>query len=602
MLNFNLFFDEVRRASKKVVAPVVMPVVICVCIPSFFALTAQASISEKKSEKPSFEDVTKQSNAGVLHMPPIFDERMEHIMEMVSAGASGGAIGDYNKDGWLDVFVNNPRSGEANTLLHNNGDMTFTNVIKKAGLDGINEPNQVATMGIFFDYNGDTWQDLLVVRFGSTLLFKNNQDGTFTDVTKKAGFTEYVNALTAIAFDFDKDGDLDIYLGSYFQDLDMFDLKRGEKNILHDSWEVSRNGGSNIFYVNNGDGTFSNKTEALGLEDTGWTMALAHGDFNNDGWQDIYIANDYGTDKLFQNTGKGRFEDVTETSIGFDTKKGMNAEAGDFDNDGDLDIFVTNVTEEFLYECNMLWQNNGEGQFVDVSQELGVCDTGWGWGGKFFDYDNDGWQDLYVANGFFTGDKKQDYLEVLLPAIWESGEDPSDPKVWPALDGMGLAASEANVLFTNRKGKYHREKHSGLELSQDSRAILTADFNNDGRVDIFVTNNNAVSSLYENKADSGNWLEIELTGKAPNTDAVGARIYATIGEDVQMREVNIGNGFAGGSMTRQHFGLGDSKVIDDLKIEWPDGTSQRYKNVSVNRIIKLSQTDNGIEIAWDLKK
>ncbi len=571
-----------------------------------FSLTTHARIDvnvvSEEDSRP-FIDVTKQAGAGVTHFPPIFDRQsMGHIMEMVSAGASGGAIGDYNKDGWLDVFVSNPRGGMSNTLLRNNGDMTFTNVIEQAGLKDINESDQVATMGIFFDYDGDTWQDLLVVRFGSTLLYRNNHDGTFSNVTKKAGFKEHLNALTAIAFDFDKDGDLDIYLGSYFRDLNMFKLNSEENNILHDSWEVSRNGGNNIFYVNNGDGTFTNKTEQLGLLDTGWTMALAHGDFDNDGWQDIYVANDYGTDILFRNTGKGSFENVTEHSLGFDTKKGMNAEVGDFDNDGDLDIFVTNVTEKFLYECNMLWQNNGDGQFVDVSQELGVCDTGWGWGGKFFDYNNDGWLDLYVANGFFTGDKKQDYLEILLPAIWESGEDPSNPKVWPPLDGMGLAASEANVLFTNRNGKYHREKNSGLELEKDSRAILIADFNNDGRVDIFVTNNNAKSSLFRNTVKGGHWLQIELLGKAPNTDAVGARIYAKAGKNTQMREVNIGNGFAGGSMTRQHFGFGPIDMVEELIVKWPDGSQQQYKNVKIDRIIRLSQSDYGIKTAWDIKK
>lgn len=560
------------------------------CILSTFPLLASEN----------FVDVTKISGAGFRHLPPVFDKRLSHIMEMVSAGASGGAIGDYNKDGWLDIFVNSPRLDTKNALLRNNGDLTFTDTLEKSGLGDINNDGQVASMGIFFDYDGDSWQDLLVVRFGSPMLFKNNKDGTFTNVTKKAGIRKKVNALTAIAFDYDKDGDLDFYLGSYFRDMDMFDIRRKEKNILHDSWEVSRNGGSNVFYVNNGDGTFTDKTKQLGVEDTGWTMALAHGDFDNDGWQDIYVANDYGTDIVFRNTGKGVFEDVSETSIGTDTKKGMNAEAGDFDNDGDLDIFVTNVTEEFLYECNMLWQNNGKGQFVDVSQELGVCDTGWGWAGKFFDYNNDGWQDLYVANGFFTGKKDGDYLDVLLPAIWESGEDPSNPDVWPPLKGMGLAASEPNVLFTNIKGKFQRESSSGLELAKDSRAILTADFDNDGFVDLYVTNNDDLTTLYRNQSKGGQWLQVELIGRPPNTDAVGARIYAKYNGKTQMREVNIGNGFGGGSMTRQHFGFGDLRKLDELHIKWPDGTEQSYKDVELNRIVRLSQSDYGIQLTWEV--
>lgn len=552
--------------------------------------------------QPLFVDVTQAANAGFRHQPPVFDARLNHIMEMVSAGASGGAIGDFNRDGYLDIFVNNPRVGALNGLLRNDGNMKFTDVSKAAGLAHINRDNQVASMGIFLDYDGDEWQDLLVVRLGSAMLFRNNRDGTFTDVSAKAGFTERINALTAIAFDFDKDGDLDIYLGSYFRDLDMFNLKRGEKNVLHDSWEVSRNGGSNIFYVNNGNGTFSNKTSELGLADTGWTMALGHGDFDGDGWQDIYVANDYGSDVLFRNTGKGKFENITKEAIGIDTKKGMNAEVGDFDNDGDMDIFVTNVTEEFLYECNMLWQNNGRGRFVDVSQELGVCDTGWGWAGKFFDYDNDGWQDLYVANGFFTGSKGGDYLEVLLPAIWDSGENPSDPAAWPPLNGMGLAAAEANVLFTNRNGKFVREKASGLELKKDSRAILTGDFDNDGRVDLFITNNNDQATLFKNQSKAGHWIAVELTGKPPNTDAVGALLWAETAGRRQMREVNIGNGFAGSSMIRQHFGLGNARKVGKLIVQWPDGTRHQYQEVDGDRIIYLSQSEYGIHHARDRKK
>lgn len=544
-----------------------------------------------------FVDVAMEAGANVRHLPPIFDQRMQHIMSMVAAGASGGAIGDYDKDGWLDIFVNVPRRGVSNKLLRNNGDMTFTDEALKAGLGDINTKNSVATTGIFFDYDGDGWQDLLVVRFGTPLLFRNRRNGRFEDVSEQAGFDKPMNALAAIAFDYDKDGDLDLYFGSYFRDLDMFNLGNKEKNILHDSWEVSRNGGSNAFYVNNGNGTFTQRTHEVGVTDTGWTMALAHGDFDGDGWQDIYVANDYGRDVVFQNKGDGTFKDMSQPMIGTDTKKGMNAEAADMDNDGDLDIFVTNVTEEFLYECNMLWQNSGDGMFVDVSQEMGVCDTGWGWGGKFFDYNNDGWLDLYVANGFFTGEVDKSYLDVLLPAIWESGEDPSDPKTWPPLNGMGMASAEKNVLFTNKKGKFIREAKSGLELAKDSRAVLTADFNNDGRVDVYVTNNAENASLYENRAEGGHWLQLVLEGTPPNTDAVGARIYAQADNISQMREVNIGNGFAGGSMIRQHFGFGREKNVDKLIVVWPDGTSHSYTNVATDRIVHLRQSKYGIEEA-----
>ena len=559
--------------------------VIGVCM---LSLTTGNSLFAK--EKKVFKDISLEANAQVVHNPPDFDKKLDHIMPMIAAGASGGGIGDFNNDGWLDIFVNNPHQGKPNSLLRNNGDMSFTDVAVEAGVADLNNNNQVSSMGLFFDYDGDNWQDLLVVRFGKSVLFRNNQDGTFEDVSEKAGIIEHVNALAAVAFDYNGDGYLDIYLGSYFRDLNMFDLSESENEILHDSWEVSRNAGNNIFYHNNGDGTFTNKTEELGLVDTGWTMAVGHGDLNNDGFQDIYVANDFGTDSIFINTGNEKFRNATEEIIGSDTKKGMNAELADYDNDGDLDIYVTNVTEEFLTECNMLWQNDGQGGLVDVSQELGVCDTGWGWAGKFFDYDNDGFLDLYVANGFFTGDNSDDYLEVLLPAIWESGEDPSDPSIWPAINGMGMASSEPNVLFTNAGDTFIREENSGLELEKDSRAVLIADFNNDGLLDIFVTNNNDKTNLFQNQnTNSNNWLEIELNGSPPNTDAIGARLYASMGNLKMMREINAGNGFGGGSMLRQHFGLNTNSELEELVIVWPNGDKQTVKNIEANQIITITQ-------------
>jgi hypothetical protein len=555
-----------------------------------------------QSVTPRFVDITRRSNSAVRHYPPVFDQKLAHIMPMLAAGAAGGSVGDFNNDGWLDVFVNSARLGTPNSLLKNNGDGTFTDVAAKAGVASLNSDDQVSSMGLFLDYDGDGWEDLLVVRFGQSLLFRNKHDGTFEDVTERSGLGNLRrNALAAIAFDYNGDGWLDIYLASYFQDVNMFQLNRND--VMHDSWETSRNGGSNVFYRNNGDGTFTEATEEAGLTDTGWSMALAHGDLDNDGWQDVYVANDFGPDKVFRNTGKGKFEDITEKAIGVDTKKGMNAELGDIDNDGDLDIFVTNVTEEFLHECNMLWQNNGKARFTDVSQELNVCDTGWAWAGKFFDYDNDGDLDLYVANGFFQGNGKGDYLDVLLPALWDSDENPTDVRRWPPIDGRGIAGKERNVLFTNVEGRtFFRETNSGLEVPLDSRAILTADFNNDGRVDVYVTNQDDFTVLFQNETNSINhWIEIELQGKHPNTLAIGARVYLTAGGKTQMREVNSGNGFGGGSMVRQHFGLGRHGIIDSLSIRWPDGTEQTFKALAADRIVRVSQESKNI-VAADYKK
>jgi hypothetical protein len=565
-------------------------------------LAAGADVPDVDGRPPRFEDIAKKSGAAVRHHPPIFDSRLGHIMEMLAAGAAGAGIGDYNNDGWLDVFVNDAREGTESKLLRNNGDGTFTDVAGEAGLGGLNRDGQVASTGLFFDYNGDGWQDLLVLRLGVPQLFVNRRNGRFANVSAQAGFTRATNALSAAVLDFDRDGDLDVYLGAYFVDTNMFALDR--THVLHDSWETSRNGGRNLFYRNDG-GRFVEVTSAVGLEDTGWTMALGVSDYDRDGWPDIYVANDYGPDKLFRNTGKGRFDDVSTKAIGVDTKKGMNADFGDYDNDGDMDVYVTNVTEAFLHECNMLWQNNGAGGFTDVSVETSTCDTGWGWGGKFFDYDNDGDLDLYVANGFFAGNG--DYLDILLPALWDEGEDPSDEKAWPPLAGRGIAGLERNVLFTNIGGRTFRAaKENGADVPSDSRAILTADFDHDGRVDLFVTNQNADSMLLANRTETDHhWVAFHLRGRAPNTDAVGAHLTIESAGRRQVREVQVGNGFGGGSSLVQHVGLAGAARVDRVLVEWPNGEKQEWRDLAADASYRLRQGDSrserapaGAPLAW----
>ncbi|MCB2262222.1 MAG: FG-GAP-like repeat-containing protein [Candidatus Thiosymbion ectosymbiont of Robbea hypermnestra] len=537
-----------------------------------------------------FVDVAKAAGVALPHIPAVFDARLGHIMDMIAAGAAGAAVGDYDRDGDLDIFVNNARTGEPNYLWRNEGGMRFVDQAKEAGVADLNRADSTSAGGIFFDYDGDGWKDLFVFQMGVSRLLRNRGDGTFEDATERAGIGGlYRNTLSAIAFDADRDGDVDLYLGAYFPDRNMFALS--DDRVMHDSWETARNGGGNVYLRNNGDGTFREATEEAGLADTGWTMAVGHGDIDGDGWQDIYVANDYGSDTLFRNNGDGAFSNVTRDALGIDTKKGMNAEFGDIDGDGHLDIYVTNVTEGFLHECNMLWRNNGSGGFVDISQEMGVCDGGWAWGAKFFDQENDGDLDLYVANGFFRGERG-DYLDILLPALWkEDGEDPSAAAKWPPLMGRGIAQQERNVLFVNESGTGFRRVDEGpLAIPSESRGVFTGDFDNDGRIDLFVTNNDAPPNLFHNRsADENAWLSLELTGRAPNTDAVGARATIVTPLGTLVREVNIGNGFAGGSSPRLHFGLGKVTAVDEVRIQWPDGEVTRLESPALNRILRVEQ-------------
>ena len=549
-----------------------------------------AAVQLGKGPGREFADVAAAAGVAAPHFPAVFDKKLGHIMDMISAGAAGGAVGDYDRDGDEDIFVNNAKAGTPNHLWRNDGGMRFTDVAKTAGVADLNTEDSASAGGIFFDYDGDGWKDLFVMRMGVSKLMRNLGGGAFEDVTEKAGLAKiYRNTLSAIAFDADRDGDVDLYLGAYFQDRNMFKL--GDDKVMHDSWEVSRNGGSNVYLRNNGDGTFTDATSESGLADTGWTMAVGHGDIDNDGWQDVYVANDYGSDTLFRNNHDGTFKNITREAIGVDTKKGMNAEFGDIDGDGFLDIFVTNVTEQFLRECNMLWRNNGAGGFTDIGQEMGVCDAGWAWGAKFFDMENDGDLDLYVANGFFKGEKG-DYLDALLPALWNNeGENPSSAAKWPPLMGRGIASRERKILFVNESGAgFKRVQEGPLAVESQGRGVFTGDFDNDGRTDLFMTNNDGVPNLFHNRSTADNaWLELELVGRPPNTDAVGARVAINTPMGLLVREVNIGNGFAGGSSTRVHFGLGKLPKVAEVKIQWPNGESSVLTMPELNRIHRVEQ-------------
>lgn len=555
------------------------------------ALRLGVAASPPPKARVGFEEVAARSGVTAVHHPPVFDAKLAHIMAMVSAGAAGGAIGDVYGNGRDDILVTDSRAGHPNHLFVNQGDGTFVDRAVEAGVALYNDAHNVCTGGIFFDYDGDGRDDLLLLRFGSQVLLRNLGNGRFEDVSARSGVGAVRgNMLSAIAFDADRDGWVDLYLGAYFPDVDLFALK--DDRVMHDSWEQSRNGGRNIFLRNNGDGTFTEKTREVGLEDTGWTMALGHADVDNDGWQDVYIANDYGPDRLLHNV-RGRFVDVSERALGIDTKKGMNAEFGDFDNDGWPDIFVTNVTEKFLYECNMLWHNNGNLTFTDIATEMNVCDGGWGWGGKFADVDNDGWLDLYQVNGFFTGPKPEDYLTVLLPALWNNGgEDPSSAAKWPAVNGMSMVNRESNRLWLNEGGVgFRRDDGTVLSGLLDGRAVFVADFDQDGRIDFAVTNNDGPFQVFMNRSETGNhWIEFRLRGKRPNTDAAGARVAIETSGGRQYREVNIGNGFGGGSSRRVHFGLGKATRVESAIVRWPDGTESRLGPIEADRIVTVNQS------------
>ena len=285
-------------------------------------------------------------------------------------------------------------------------------------------------------------------------------------MTASSGLNKFGNTIAVIAFDYDNDGYLDLLFGNYFKPVNLLDLK--DPHVLPNNSGRRTNGGGVTLWHNTGRRHFRGRhrqgrpREAHGLDSRRRPWRLC----NNDGLQDIYLACDFGTDHVFLNNGDGTFREVTEKATGWDTKKGMNVDVADYNNDGWLDIYVTNIYDEYMKECNMLWHNMGDGTFTDVSQEVGVCDTGWGWAAKFGDFDNDGWQDLFVVNGLRSAGP-ENYLPVLLPMITKPGVDFSDVNNWPDIGNRSWSGYQKKRFFHNLGDATFREIGADAGVNND---------------------------------------------------------------------------------------------------------------------------------------
>lgn len=531
-----------------------------------------------------FEEISQKAGLKNVHHIRTFKGKKGDVLGMFTSGGSAAAVADYDNDGFEDVFLTDSEEGRANHLYHNNGDGTFTDVTATAGVAGGNDPLSIVADALWFDYDNDGNVDLLIGRFGTPLLYHNEGHGKFKEVSAAAGLTKFGNTISAVAFDYDNDGYIDLMLGNYFKPENLLELKT--PHVLPNDLDNAVNGGGVTLWHNNGKGGFVEVTEKAGFaKHTGWTLDIGHGDFNNDGYQDVYLACDYGTDRIFFNNKDGTFREATEKAIGYDTKKGMNAEVADYDNDGWLDIYVTNITDEYMKECNMLWHNNHDGTFTDVSKETGTCDTLWGWGAKFGDFDNDGWQDLFAVNGLRSAGK-DNFIPVLVEMIIKPGVDFTDVNNWPDIGNMSWSGFQRKKMFRNLGTDTFKEisAEAGVDNDLDGRGVALADFDNDGRLDILQANANQRVLLYHNQSPSaGNWVELKLVGTKSNREAVGARVTVRAGKSTQMREVAGDNGYSSQSSNRLHFGLGAADKIDSLEIRWPSGLVQKV-DVPVNKI------------------
>ena len=490
---------------------------------------------------------------------------------------AGCAFFDYDNDGWMDIYLVNsgpcdfyrPNPPLSNALYHNNRDGTFTDVTQKAGVSG-----NAYGMGVAAgDYDGDGFVDLYVTQYARSILYHNNGDGTFTDVTEKAGLITPGWSTSAVWFDYDNDGRLDLFVCrfvDYDKSKNQFcgNVKTGER--LYCIPSVYQPAASWLFH-NNGDGTFTDVSKESGIaESLGKAWGVVACDINNDGWMDLFVANDTVANFLWANR-KGHFQEtgllagVAYSAYGR-PRSGMGVDAADYDQDGWIDLFVANVDQE-MYS---LYHNNRDESFRDMAIPTGIGKTTSqmsGWGLKFFDYDNDGELDLLLCNGH--------------------PDDKIDAR------SSTVKYREPMLLFRNNgKELKNVSAESGPIFSQPlaARGMALGDFDNDGAVDVLISVNDGAPMLLRNNAGmQNNWLGVKLIGKKSNPDAVGARLTYQAG-DLKRSRMKVGGGsYLSSHDPRMVLGIGKREKIDWLEVKWPlpGGATQRFTGLPLNRYITI---------------
>jgi ASPIC and UnbV/FG-GAP-like repeat len=576
------------------------------------------------AEEAQFTDVSHAAGIDFENRPyPGFLARSLRF-GMIRYGPGGITAVDYDNDGFYDLFI---PDGVSSRLLRNRGDGTFEDVTEKAGLEGLDG----VSVAVFADYDNDGYKDLFVSRtFRPNQLFHNNGDGTFTDVTARSGLGEDCCTTVASWGDYDNDGYLDLYVGRYL------DPRRDIPTTFY-----ARNGEPNRLYHNNGDGTFTDVTERAGVGDTGLCLGSAWGDYDGDGRLDLFVVNDFGRSTLYRNRGDGTFADVTAAAGALAYGAGMSASFGDYDNDGRLDLYTADIRSEHgwyaapptvgRYMANswkqgvwrtdmpLYWQifrqsgldfvdvfremaagnhllrNRGDGTFEDVAVKAGANPIGWFWGSVFADFDNDGWLDIYSADGWVYGRRGTEIeLEFLNNVVSRQREYKTgiffDPKNFGDLSWHGWERNRH--LRNNGDGTFQEiGRGAGTDMIANSRGVAVADFWNRGALDLAIAASGGRHMLLRNEvAPRHHWLQVELTGTRSNRDAVGARVEVEAGGRRQLREVSAGDGYASQSALRLHFGLGEAATADLVTVRWPaSGRVERFAGVAADRIVALTE-------------
>ena len=464
-----------------------------------------------------FKDAGKELGIDFKHTPPKLDQKISNIMPQIASMGAGVSIVDVNNDGWQDIYLTNSSKGSKNALYLNNKGEGFKDVAEELGIADVNKDG--ASMGaVWGDHNNDGFEDLLLYKWGSTQLYENEKGESFKRV--EAGLPKKANINTAIWFDYDRDGKLDIFLGGYFRhEIDLWNLETTK--IMPESFEYSNNGGKNFLFRNEGEGKFVDVTEETGLSSTRWTLAVAAADVNADGFPDLFVSNDYAVSAMYLNQEGKTFKDIGESSgVGFSPKSGMNAAFGDVFNDGIFEIYESNIYEEGnLLQGNNLWQFSGSDGVVkyrNIANAFGVENGGWSWSAQFADLNNDGHKDIFAANGYVSLDKERSYWYDFATVTGGNESIISDTKNWTDMKGRSLSGFQnSRVWMNDGTGKFN-ENAVGLGVTDkyDGRAVAVADLFNDGSLDVIVANQGERVLVYKSSVpDDRNWVQFGFKTK-----------------------------------------------------------------------------------------
>jgi hypothetical protein len=533
----------------------------------------------------TFEDVTAASGIDFRHENSPTGNK--YLIETMGGGV---ALIDYDNDGDLDIFFTNgarlsdpmPPDGKpdrterryANRLYRNDGNWKFTDVTAQAGVAGLGHGYG---MGVAVgDYDNDGFQDLYVTNYGGNILYRNRGDGTFEDVTAKAGVAASGWSTSAGFLDFNNDGKLDLFVCRYLdwtfeKNIHCGDRKPGGRAYCHpDNFK----GVTNLLFRNNGDGTFSDVSKEAGIANPdGKGLGVAFADYDGDGWTDIYVANDSVMCFLYHNKGNGTFEDVAlMAGAGYNDDgkpfAGMGVDFADYDNDGLPDIFVTDLSKETY----ALYRNTGDGHFEYATKQSGVghaTNDFSGWSAKFIDYDNDGWKDIFVAQGHVL-----DTIELTAP---------------------NLKYRQPPLLLRNDKGSFARvpaaAAGSVFRSAASGRGAAFGDLDNDGYVDIVVSNMGQAPVILRNTASRRNhWLRIRLEGARANRDGIGCRVKVTMASgQIQLYEAQTASGYLSASDRRVLIGLGAETVVPKIEVRWPGGRVQTLTRVKADQSLVVRE-------------